>query len=253
MASDPMSPVTLFSFGYFGWGNCTPKLVELVDAVEQGRGFGPPTFVDIRIRRSVRAAGFNGTAFEKLLGAEHHRWMPSLGNRHILTRKGPFIQIAEPDSANDLLDLALHLAGRDRRLLFFCGCVWPREAGEVACHRCTVTGLLIEAARRRNWELTVVEWPGGVPEVIDLDPPHARAAKGRKAVPLGKDIDLARLGGLPWASQARGEGEDLLLLGPVKWQKGGWALPVLGECDGRSAAARATSLRRDFGLEPLSA
>jgi len=49
---------TLFTWGYYGWGNHTPDLVKAVDAVETSRGFQPPMFVDIRIRRSVRAAGF---------------------------------------------------------------------------------------------------------------------------------------------------------------------------------------------------
>ncbi len=51
---------TLFTWGYYGWGNHTPSPVEAVDAVETSRGFQPPVFVDIRIRRSVRAAGFTG-------------------------------------------------------------------------------------------------------------------------------------------------------------------------------------------------
>src|SRR5262245_32015030 len=66
---------TLFTRGYYGWGNATPQLVEAVDAVEASRGFEPPTFVDIRIRRTVRAKGFRGNAFEKLLGPTRHRWM----------------------------------------------------------------------------------------------------------------------------------------------------------------------------------
>ena len=68
---------TLFSWGYYGWGNHTPNLVEAVDAVETSRGFEPPIFVDVRIRRSVRAAGFKGPAFERLLGERttRHRWM----------------------------------------------------------------------------------------------------------------------------------------------------------------------------------
>ena len=60
-----MRKITLFSFGYYGWGNWTPKLVEAADAIERCRGFRPPIFVDIRIRRNVRAVGFNGTAFEE--------------------------------------------------------------------------------------------------------------------------------------------------------------------------------------------
>ena len=68
---------TLFTWGYYGWGNHTPDLVEAVDAVETRRGFRPPIFVDIRIRRSVRAAGFTGPAFERLLGRD--RWMKPRG------------------------------------------------------------------------------------------------------------------------------------------------------------------------------
>jgi hypothetical protein len=74
-----MPPHSIFSFGYYGWGNHTPELVEAVDAVEADRGFEPPLFVDIRIRRSVRAVGFTGPAFERLLGPGRHRWMRSLG------------------------------------------------------------------------------------------------------------------------------------------------------------------------------
>jgi hypothetical protein len=66
-------------------------------------------FVDIRIRRAVRALGFTGPAFEKLLGQDRHRWMPSLGNSHIKTRT-PGIQIADPAAADKLLDLAIKLA-----------------------------------------------------------------------------------------------------------------------------------------------
>ncbi len=46
-------------------------------------------FVDIRIRRTVRAEGFKGSNFEKLLGPSRHRWMKGLGNKFILTRTGP--------------------------------------------------------------------------------------------------------------------------------------------------------------------
>lgn len=117
---------TLFAWGYYGWGNHTHQLVEAVDAAEAGRGFEPPIFVDIRIRRSVRAAGFTGPAFEKLLGPERHRWMKSLGNNFIQTRTGPPIQIAKPQVADELLELAVDSGKRKQRLLFFCSCQWPK-------------------------------------------------------------------------------------------------------------------------------
>jgi hypothetical protein len=104
---------TLFTWGYYGWGNATPQLVEAVDAVEASRGFQPPIFVDIRIRRTVRAKGFQGSAFEKLLGPSRHKWMKSL--RYIETRTGPFVQIADPAAAEELLE-PTEPANRDHRM-----------------------------------------------------------------------------------------------------------------------------------------
>jgi hypothetical protein len=31
-------PTTIFTWGYYGWGNHTPKLVEAIDAAERSRG-----------------------------------------------------------------------------------------------------------------------------------------------------------------------------------------------------------------------
>ena len=137
--------LTLFSFGYWGWGNATRRLVKAVDAVETARGFNPPVFVDTRIRRSVRAAGFNGSVFEKQLGPARHVWMKSLGNKRIVSRSGPMIQIAEPEAANDLLDLAIRSQQHDRRLLFFCSCQWPRWKGG-RCHRTAIADLVLKIA-----------------------------------------------------------------------------------------------------------
>jgi len=160
---------TLFSWGYYGWGNHTPNLVEAVDAVETSRGFQQPFFVDARIRRSVRATGFKGTAFEKLLGEDRHRWMPELGNDFIRTGTGRPIQIAEPEAAEDLLNLALESARNKQRLIFFCNCKWPRWDGEVACHRTEGASLVLKAARERGRRVKVEEWPGGEPNRIELD------------------------------------------------------------------------------------
>src|ERR1035438_8590829 len=159
-----MKTITIFTWGYYGWRNATPQLIEAVDAVETSRGFMPPTFVDIRIRRNVRAKGFVGNAFEKLMGPSRHRWMKSLGNKFIQTRTGPFVQIAEPSAADELLDLALESANHKQRLLFFCSCQWPMCDGEIASHRSTVAELVLKAAQRRGEHVEIVEWPGGEPK-----------------------------------------------------------------------------------------
>jgi hypothetical protein len=225
--------ITLFSWGYYGWGNHTKQLVEAVDAVEASRGFAPPVFVDVRIRRSVRAPGFDGSAFEKLLGQDRHRWMKALGNKHIETRTGPKIQIADPSAADELLDLARELARHKRRLLFFCGCRWPKLNGKTACHRTTVAGLVLKAAKKRGEEVQVIEWPGDEPRQIDVQvTPQVYAAlcKGRTTVPLGDPVELAEAAGLPWCSIAtvHSNGDKLhRVVGPATLQKSGWALPVV--------------------------
>jgi hypothetical protein len=223
----------IFTWGYYGWGNHTPQLVEAVDAVERSRGFDPPLFVDIRIRRTVRAKGFQGNAFEKLLGQDRHRWMKSLGNKFIQTRTGPNIQIAEPAAADELLDLAVEAGQHKQRLLFFCSCQWPRCDGEIACHRTTVAELVRKAAKRRGVPVEIVEWPGGEPKQIELNvTPQVLAAvrRGRMTVPVGERPALAEDAGLPWCSIAtlQANGESLhRVVGPAICQPSGWALPVL--------------------------
>lgn len=57
-----MKPITLFTWGYWGWGGAPQEFVRGADAVEKSRGFKPPVFVDIRILRNVKAKGFCGNA-----------------------------------------------------------------------------------------------------------------------------------------------------------------------------------------------
>jgi hypothetical protein len=254
-----MNGTTIFTWGYYGWGNHTPQLVQAVDAVERGRGFEPPLFVDIRIRRAVRARGFQGNAFGKLLGKDRHLWMKSLGNKFIQSRTGPDIQIADPAAADELLDLAVDLAQRKQRLLFFCSCQWPRCNGAVACHRTTVAELVLKAAGRRGVRVEVVEWPGGEPKPITLDvPPQTFAAVrgGRKTIPLGNGPNLAEVAGLPWCSIAtlQASGEKLhRVVGPALSQTTGWALPVLYRSPDPATGMseyekKAEELRTNWGL-----
>ena len=224
---------TLFTWGYYGWGNHTPDLVRAVDAVEASRGFQPPIFADIRIRRSVRAAGFTGPAFERLLGPDRHLWMKSLGNSFIVTRTGAVIQIADPTAADELLDLAIESSRRNQRLLFFCSCQWPRCAGAIACHRATVAGLVQEAGGKAWGSCRGRGVAGRRPKRIKLDvspKDFAAIQKGRTTVPLGQQFDLPELAGLSWASLAtlHSGGKTLhRVVGPAVCQSSGWALPVL--------------------------
>jgi hypothetical protein len=220
--------------------------------------------VDVRIRRTVRAKGFRGSAFEKLPGPTRHHWMKSLGNRRIETRTGPKAQIADRAAAGELLDLALASAGRKRRLLFFCSCQWPRCGGRIACHRTTVAGLVRAAARKRGVSVEVVQWPGGEPRRIELDvSPQVFAAvrKGRWTVPPGNRPDLARVAGPPWCSVATlrsGGGELHRVVGPATRQPGQWVLPVLDQFFAPGAGVEeyrkeAVKVRKGWGLEAAPA
>jgi len=255
-----MNKTTLFTWGYYGWGNHTPQLVQAVDAVESSRGFEPPLFVDIRIRRTVRAAGFQGNAFEKLLGPSRHQWMKSLGNEFIVKQTGPGIQIADPSAAEKLLDLALEAKNENRRVLFFCGCALPKLEGEIACHRDTVADLVLEAASHRTQPIEIIEWPGGQPRRIDLDVPSdvfKSLVKGRISIPLKESFDLASLAGLPWGSIVSVRSGDQVIQvisGRATYQKEQWALPVFRayldpDTTNEEVEEQSTELRRSWGME----
>ncbi|HMJ14857.1 MAG TPA: hypothetical protein VK524_25770 [Polyangiaceae bacterium] len=93
-------------WGYEGWSNATKRLVRSVDAIERWRGYEPPLFIDIRYSRSVRAIGFRDHAFEELMGHTRYRWMRSLGNASIGTRRKR-MRIQCPDAAQQLLGKAV--------------------------------------------------------------------------------------------------------------------------------------------------
>lgn len=229
-----MKPHTAFSFGYWGWGTSTAHLLRAVDAVERSRGFRPPVFVDIRIRREVRATGFSGRAFEEKVGPRRYRWMRGLGNKRILTGSGPPIQILNPKAAEDLLDLILEAYDDSRRVIYFCSCQYPRNNEGGDCHRHRVGALLLRAAGKRKVSLEVVEWPGGEPMHLDIDvsPETFRAvAGGRMTIPMGEPRSLAKIAGLAWGSTAtlRLDDRELhRLVAAAIWTKEQWCLPVAG-------------------------
>ena len=253
-----MDSITLFSFGYWGWGSATKELVEVVDAVEASRGFDPPIFVDIRISRSVRAKGFDGHAFEKEVGPSRYRWAEGLGNLGIKDKGG--MRIKDPDAADALLDLAVESMRGNRRVIFYCACELPCQ-----CHRSEVARLVLEAAKKRKLALEVVEWPGGEPqaEPIQLELPLAefeRVWKGASSVLIGDAMPLAESGAIPWHSllQVRPQGMEVyppwrLITGPAKYKKAGWYLPVFGGYNDEPADvanAEQRKLRQEYGYEP---
>ncbi len=230
--------ITLFSWGYWGWGNATKQLVEAVDTAENRSGFRPPIFVDIRLRRQGRAKGFVGDAFQNLLGQARYCWMQDLGNEKIATG-GKGVKIRRPEAATDLLDLAIRSAEDRKRVIFYCACEFPRCEGELSCHRDTVTDLLLAEAKKGSRSISVVEWPGGEP--IDVTAPlevdrklFSSVLGGRMNIPFDHN-QLGALAGIPWGSiltlRCIEDGRaELVAVGPPMFatsKSGGrWQLPV---------------------------
>jgi len=234
-----MKPITIFSWGYWGWGTSTTQLIRAVDAVEESREFEPPVFVDVRLSRSVRAPGFNGNSFEKKLGLDRHYWMKSLGNEEIRSKNKKAIHIADPLAAHELLYRAMDAHEQNRRVIFFCNCPVPRK-----CHRWEVTRLVLNVARKRNIAVELIEWPGGKPGHIDLDvsPADFRSiANGRMTIPLGKRPNLLEYSAVAWGTTATicCNGDQIhRLVGPAVFERGDWALPVFYRFDDSKTTLR---------------
>jgi hypothetical protein len=252
-----IKPITLFSFGYWGWGNATQPMVDAMDTVERSRGFDPPLFVDIRISRGGRAEGFKGTAFEETVGHDRYVWMAGLGNRAIQTGIGR-IDIKDPSAAESFLVLAAENAHRLRRVIFFCSCQWPNWGGG-NCHRVTVASLLLKAAARRDLAAEIVEWPGGKPKTVTvaLSPAAFRKAQTAAAIPIGHPPEIELLG-LPWGSIAvlrAGADQSRHLVGPAHCRGGRWFLPKLtdelgSEVPPRLGLQTGVKWRKRWAFEP---
>ncbi|MGH7780836.1 MAG: hypothetical protein ACREQR_13525 [Candidatus Binataceae bacterium] len=257
-------PGTIFSWGYWGWGNATEQLVRGIDAAERDRGYAPPIFVDIRIRRTGRAKGFVGDAFREMVGEKRYRWMKDLGNNAIAAGESG-IRIKNSEAAADLLQVALDAAADNRRVLFYCACEYPWYEGHRWCHRDTVSHLLLEEARKRSLAVAIVEWPGGDPveQTVEIGPKmFSSVMRGRKSIPLDQPVKLDDVAGLPWASIAKLESNGdtgYVMVGPARYMKStadgsGWYLPVLEPAE-RDATPKllqqhARRWRKERGLEP---
>jgi hypothetical protein len=184
-----MTALTIFTWGYAGWGSSTLELKKAMDAVEQARAYAPPYFVDLRMARRGRALGFRENSFEQTVGKNRYQWMPSLGNRRIVTRSGPRIQINEPAAVEELLGIGLRRIVQRQRLIIFCSCGLPGLPGRKgSCHRVEVASLLLNTAVKRKVSLTMVEWPGGQPTLRTVriaDRAAQAIRRGTRHAPLG--------------------------------------------------------------------
>ena len=253
-----MASLTIFSWGYDGWGNATDGLVRAVDAVERSRGFKPPLFVDIRIRRGARAVGFRERAFEEKVGFDRYLWMNDLGNEAIETGVSGIV-IKNPRAAEILLTLAIENIKRPRRIIFFCSCGWPVYP-DGTCHRVPVAQLLIRAAARRGVAVDVVEWPGGSVKRVErhLSAEDFRKARTGATIQLGDDLPPTELLSLPYASLLTVRDQDQsasYFVAPAQFWGGRWVLPKLTDgLEKNSSKERGLEAgrqwRKRWGFEP---
>lgn len=223
-----MKKLTIFSWGFWGWGTHSERFVKVVDHVESSRGFKPPIFVDVRIRRTGRAIDFKENAFRDIVGENRYRWMKGLGNQAIVDDTVGDLLIKDPREAKTLLDLAINSLKLDRRVIFYCAC----EAPDI-CHRHTVGALLLKEAKKRGIALEVIEWPGGRVQYIKETTSNGmimKIVKGQKNYPLSDTADLRKYGALAWGSIVELSSDSIKLAfisGPIKYVNNGWALPVV--------------------------
>jgi len=240
--------ITLFSFGYWGCGSATTALVNAIDEAEAQRGFEPPIWADIRISRSVRAAGFRDRKFEDLLEARYV-WMPDLGNKRVEERRKG-IEIRNPAAAKELLQLALERPVR--RVIFFCSCEYP-----VFCHRKAVGQLVLKCAREQPAKVTVIEWPGEEPGTltIDVSPATLRQVERQqtKSIAIPASMALGAAAALPWGTVATlqaGEDQMKVLVGPASFNAAGSHLRVFPDEPGTRANSKA--FRSGLGYSRLT-
>lgn len=244
----------LFTWGYWGWGSTTKQFVESVDVVEKSRGFEPPVFVDVRFRRSVRAAGFREAAFQQVTGPDRYVWMNGLGNKGVGTGDPA---LKDPNAVMDLLKLAEENLRHRRRVIYFCACQIPAE-----CHRSfLVTETLPQRTQKQRRDIGVVEWPGtDLPESPlrwEVAPKELTAVeRGRKTFEMPSNITLGEAAGLAWYTPIRlvaGDSELPILAGPAMVQKDRWVIQALDTLErgsrDRDMRRQAVSRRAAGGYE----
>lgn len=230
--------VTLFSWGYWGWGASTRQLVQAADAAEAAKGFRPPIFLDVRLRRQGRAKGFVGNAFRDLVGESRYCWMEDLGNLAIATGGGG-VRIKNPAAVSELLERAARAADEGRRVIFYCACDFPSMDGKLTCHRLEIADRLLEHAKKVGRSVAIVEWPGGMPieTRLKVDAKLVSAVmRGRRSIPFTSDR-LDDFAGLPWGSllalECAGDVRtQYVAVGPARFaastkRSGFWYLPVI--------------------------
>lgn len=255
-ANSTRSDVLAYTFGYWGWGRQTKRLIELADDWEHSQGRKPPLWVDIRWSRSVRALGFRDDAFERTAGPDRYLWLRGLGNSAVT--EGGMMKIADRKQAEVLLDAILEANDRGRRVIFFCACELVRVEGRCNCHRDRVASLLLAAARRRRRRLTIIEWPGGEPQHLQFEVADKRIRSWKTFVlpraVLPRSAPLLVPQGT--ALYLHGKESDVTLFLQTPTYSGGWRHRILRyyqqPMTPKQVEREQRSIQRWYGLRPRS-
>lgn len=237
-----MTRLQLFSWGFSGWGNATRQLVAAIDAAERQRGFTPPMFVDIRFKRSGRAAGSVTMSSRTSSAGAATVGCGFSGTR--TSETGQRAEIESPSAVHQLIDLARDAADRGSRVIFFCAYESPTRT----CHRHIVSARVRRVARHRGLQVQIQEWPGGSPSrspvVVRVRPKVlTNVRRGAKRVPLDQKRVPVRWTGIPWGTIVvlrAGQEELAVAVGPAQCRAETWFLPIFCEQEGGRPAGVGT-------------
>jgi len=250
----PKDRLTVFMFGYDGWGNATKELRRATSKVEDLRGYNPPYWVDTRHNPHTRALGFYGEAFKKLVGDDNYCAIPELGNANIgLDATSDRIRIESPRAAEKLLTIVKACRRKNQRVIFFCQCPVPRK-----CHRHKIATLLVRAAKKKGISLDVIEWPGDELDETKLSIRAPRSALRKSNLHLERaPSPLGKFAALPAGSLLRvhdGKGwEKTVAVKAVRFTKGSWQFPLVKFRDRTTTnKAQVAAWRKTHGYTPLT-
>lgn len=239
--------IEVFTWGYWGWGNHTNLFVKHVDKLEAERGYDPPHFVDLRISRGSRSAGFKEAAFAEVVTNERYTWRQKLGNQAVLY--GGEMKLLDERDIDRLLD-DIVARSPSQRVIMFCACEHV-----IHCHRNLVGTLLLKQATAKGIKVGVSEWPGATPgDPIKLLVDAAtlnrlKRSEGIGTIRLPAYEEPQKFFSVPWYNQIDLVNRTSKLAvygGPLKFRKGtGWYLEVYGTVE----EVPVTNLRSADALE----
>ena len=153
------SNVNIYTFGYWGYGGDARGLNDRLQIFNQntrGRGL---FWVDLRIRRSVRAKDFIGDAPRRIFGASNYEWIQDFGNLDILEGKQGVSIKNYILGFEKLMGVISKARSGNLDIIMFCAC--EHLSG---CHRNNVMRWVKN--RIKAWKIPEVQVVGEFPTTV---------------------------------------------------------------------------------------